>query len=118
MSMFGTMFMALEGWISATTLAHIYGKERHEEDTFVSVRGREYSRQVVIGNEVSAKVLRTRCKCRVWQALPEVVRALSIPVPMSTLVSAIVRMLPLLHSCFSCVYCTYSTSLVPHFCLP
>jgi hypothetical protein len=117
-SMFGTMFMALEGWISATSLAHIYGKERHEEDTFLSVRGREYSRQVVIGNEVSAKALRTICKRRVWQALPEVVRALSIHVPMSTLELAIVRTLSLLHSCFSCVYCTHSTSLVPHFCLP
>jgi hypothetical protein len=117
-SMFGTMFMALEGWISATSLAHIYGKERHEEDTFLSVRGREYSRQVVIGNEVSAKALRTICKRRVWQALPEVVRALSIHVPMSTLELAIVRTLSLLHSCFSCIYCTHSTSLVPHFCLP
>ena len=122
MSMFGTIFMALEGWISATSLAHIYGKGRHEEDTFLCVRGREYSRQVVvIGNEVSAKALRTRCKRRVWQALPDVVRALSIPVPMSTLELAIVRTLSLLHSCFNFpafIAHMHSTSLVPPFCLP
>jgi len=90
-SMFGTIFMALEGWISAAAVAHIYGKEPHEEENFSSVNGREYSRQVVIGDGVSAEILRTFSLC-VSRALPEVVRALRISVPMSTLELAIGRL--------------------------
>ena len=112
--MFGTIFMALDGWISAAAVAHIYGKEPHEEENFLSVNGREYSRQVVIGDGVSAEILRTYSLC-VSRALPEVVRALRISVPMSTLELAIVRIMSLPNSFFSSVPYTHSTSLVPHF---
>ena len=112
--MFGTIFMALDGWISAAAVAHIYGKEPHEEENFLCVNGREYSRQVVIGDGVSAEILRTYSLC-VSRALPEVVRALRISVPMSTLELAIVRIMSLPNSFFSSVPYTHSTSLVPHF---
>lgn len=91
--------MALEGWITAATVAHIYGKEPHEEGNFSSVNGREYSRQVVIADGVSAEILHTYSLC-VSRALPEVVRALRISVPMSTLELAIVRIMSLPNSYF------------------
>lgn len=88
--MFGTMFMALETWISAAAVAHIYGKEPQDEDEYLSVNGREYSRQTVIGDGVSAEILRTISLC-VSRALPEVVRALRISVPLSTLELSLVK---------------------------
>ncbi|KAG0624139.1 hypothetical protein M758_3G227100 [Ceratodon purpureus] len=91
-SMFGTVFMALEGWISAAAVAHIYGKEPHEEDEYLSVNGREYSRQAVIGDGVSAEILRTFSLC-LSRALPEVVRFLHISVPMSTLELSLGRLI-------------------------
>jgi hypothetical protein len=91
--MFGTMFMALEGWISAAAVAHIYGKEPQDEDEYLSVNGslREYSRQAFIGDGVSAAILRTFSLC-VSRALPEVVRALRISVPLSTLELSLVKL--------------------------
>lgn len=89
--MFGTVFMALEGWLSAAAVAHIYGKGPHEEDEYLSVNGREYSRQAVIGDGVSAEILRTFSLC-VSRALPEVVRTLRISVPLSTLELSLVKL--------------------------
>lgn len=89
-SMFGTMIMALEAWISAAAVAHIYGKEPHEEDGYLSVNGREYSRHTVIGDGISAEILRTFSLC-LSRALPEVVRALRISVPLSTLELSLVK---------------------------
>lgn len=88
-SMFGTTFMALEAWISAAAVAHIYGKEPHQEDEYLSVNGREYSQHTVIGDGVSAEILRTFSLC-ICRAIPEVVRALRISVPLSTLELALV----------------------------
>jgi hypothetical protein len=89
--MFGTMFMALEGWISAAAVAHIYGKEPQDEVEYLSVNGREYSMQAFIGDGVSAAILRTFSLC-VSRALPEVVRALRISVPLSTLELSLVKL--------------------------
>ena len=94
--------MALEGWISAAAVAHIYGKELHEEENFSSVSRRECSRQVVIGYGVVVEILCTYSLC-VSRALLEVVRALCIYVPMSTLEMAIVRIMSLSNSFSSSV---------------
>lgn len=88
-SMFGTIVMALEAWISAAAVAHIYGKEPHQEDEYLSVNGREYPPHTVIGDGVSAEILRTFSLC-ICRAIPEVVRALRISVPLSTLELALV----------------------------
>lgn len=87
--MFGTVIMAVEAWISAAAVAHIYGKEPHQEDEYLSVNGREYSRHTVIGDGVSAEIMRTFSLC-ISRALSEVVRALRISVPLSTLELALV----------------------------
>lgn len=95
-SMFGTMIMAVEAWISASAVAHIYGKDPLQEDDYLSVNGREYSRHTFIGDGVSTEILRTFSLC-VSRALPEVVRALRISVPLSTLELALVKLTFLLH---------------------
>ena len=102
--MFGTMFMALEGWISAAAVAHIYGKEPYEEDEYLSVNGREYSRQAVIGDGVSAEILRTFSLC-ISRALPEVVRVLRVSVPLSTLELSLVKLPTMLQLDLVCFLC-------------
>lgn len=110
--MFGTMYMALDRWISAATVAHIYGKEPHEQDMFLSVDGREYGWQVVIGDGVSAEILRTFSLC-LSRAIPEVVRVLRLPVPMSTLEQALVKTTICLVGCFFFVFFFFSVTAMP-----
>ncbi|KAL2642215.1 hypothetical protein R1flu_009802 [Riccia fluitans] len=91
MSMFGTLWMSLEEWISAATVAFIYGKEAEPEENFLSVNGREYRLKVVCGDSVSAEISRAFSNC-VARILPDVIQALGIRVPLSSIEKALSRM--------------------------
>lgn len=84
--------MALDGWISAASIAHIYGRDATEEDDFVSINGKEYKRQVSIGDGVSAEIERTMAGC-ISRALPGLVETLRLPIAISTLELALGRLL-------------------------
>ncbi|OAE30592.1 hypothetical protein AXG93_40s1200 [Marchantia polymorpha subsp. ruderalis] len=91
-SMFGTIWMALEEWISAATIAFIYGKEADCEHDFLSVNGREYSLQVVCEDGLSAEISKA-FSTGIARVLPDVVQALRLRIPVSTLEQACGRML-------------------------
>lgn len=92
LSTFGTLWMALDGWISAASIAHVYGKGLDEEDNFVCVNGKEYLRQLRIPNGVSPEIERTLAGC-ISRALPALVETLRFPVPVSTLELSLGRFL-------------------------
>lgn len=82
--------MALDGWISAASIAHVYGRGLNEEDDYVCVNGKEYLRQAIIPNGVSAEIERTLAGC-ISRALPALVETLRFPVPVSTLELSLVH---------------------------
>lgn len=83
-SPFATMFMAVFGWISSSSLAYIYGKEEHLHEEYLSVNGREYPRKIVISDGRSSEIKQTLAGC-LSRALPGLVAELRLPVPISTL---------------------------------
>lgn len=92
LSKFGTLWMALDGWISAASIAHVYGRDSNEEDNFAFLNGKEYLKQVIISNGVSAEIERTLAGCMA-RALPGLVETLRFPVPISTLEASLGRFL-------------------------
>lgn len=80
----------MEEWISAATIAHIYGKETQDEDEFVVANGREFRRQVHDADSTSTEISRTFSTC-ISRAFPEVVKALRLNIPISTLEQNIVN---------------------------
>ncbi|KAI5079768.1 hypothetical protein GOP47_0005247 [Adiantum capillus-veneris] len=84
LSMFGMLWMALDSWISAASIAHVYGRDSNEEENFASMNGKEYLRQVRIPNGVSAEIERTLAGC-ISRTLPGLVETFRFPVPVSTL---------------------------------
>lgn len=92
LSLFGTMWMALDEWISAASIAHVYGRDSSEEDNFSSINGKEYLRQATIGNGISVEIERTLSGC-ISRALPGLVEALRLSIPVSTLEQALGRLL-------------------------
>ena len=81
------MWMALDEWISAASIAHVYGSG--DEDNFSFINGKEYLRQVVIGNGVSAEIERTLGGC-ISRALPALAETFRLPLAVSTLEQALV----------------------------
>eukprot|EP00249_Psilotum_nudum_P018918 c27020_g1_i1 orf=85-2037(+) len=92
LSSFGVIWMALDGWISAASIAYIYGRDASEEENFVTVNGREYTRKMRIGDGVSSGIERT-ISGWISRVLPGVVEALRLSVPVSTLEQALGRLL-------------------------
>ncbi|MCO5548326.1 hypothetical protein L7F22_001783 [Adiantum nelumboides] len=92
LSMFGTLWMALDSWISAASIAHVYGRDSSEEDNFTLINGKEYLRQVIISNGVSAEIERTLAGC-ISRMLPGLVEIFRIPIPVSTLEVSLGRFL-------------------------
>ncbi|KAG6512864.1 putative RNA polymerase II subunit B1 CTD phosphatase RPAP2 homolog [Zingiber officinale] len=84
LSSFATMWMALFGWITCSSLAYIYGCDESSREDFLEVNGQEYPYKIVKRDGLSAEIRRTidGCVCR---ALPALVRELGIRIPISTL---------------------------------
>ncbi|CAL9766540.1 unnamed protein product [Musa acuminata subsp. burmannicoides] len=84
LSSFATMWMALFGWITCSSLAYIYGCDKSSQEDFLYVNGREYPHKIILKDGHSSEIKRTidGCICR---ALSGLVMEISLPVPLSTL---------------------------------
>lgn len=92
LSPFATMWMALDQWITCSSLAHLYGRDDSDADDFSTVNGREYPRKIVSGGGLSTEIERTVASC-ISRALPRVVQSLRLPTPVSSLEQALGRFL-------------------------
>ncbi|KAH9308864.1 hypothetical protein KI387_036775, partial [Taxus chinensis] len=82
LSPFAEMWMAFDRWITASSVAYLYGREESDGDQFLRVNGREYPRKTVSG--LSAQIERTLASC-ISRALPGVAQSLRLSTPVSTL---------------------------------
>lgn len=84
LSPFATMWMALFGWITCSSLAYIYGHDECSYENFMLVNGKEYPRKVTLSDGQSLEIRQTLdgFMCRI---LPVVVKDLRLPVSVSTL---------------------------------
>ncbi|XP_031476222.1 putative RNA polymerase II subunit B1 CTD phosphatase RPAP2 homolog [Nymphaea colorata] len=92
LSSFATMWMALFGWITASSLVYIYGRDESAVDDFLLVNGREYPRKIVIGDGLSSEIKQTLAGC-LSRALPSLIASLRVATPISTLEQAMGRLL-------------------------
>ncbi|OAY73545.1 putative RNA polymerase II subunit B1 CTD phosphatase RPAP, partial [Ananas comosus] len=84
LSSFATLWMALFGWITCSSLAYVYGCDESAEEDFLMVNGREYPRKIVLKDDRSSEIRQTIDGC-VSRALLGLVMSLRLPVPVSTL---------------------------------
>ncbi|KAJ3691878.1 hypothetical protein LUZ61_000028 [Rhynchospora tenuis] len=84
LSPFGTMWMAIFGWVTRSTVCFTYGHDESLSEEFAEVEGREYPRKVVLNDGQSAEI-RMALDGFVGRALPSLVLDLRLPVPVSTL---------------------------------
>eukprot|EP00268_Persea_americana_P003386 TRINITY_DN11027_c0_g1_i2.p1 TRINITY_DN11027_c0_g1~~TRINITY_DN11027_c0_g1_i2.p1 ORF type:complete len:641 (-),score=139.45 TRINITY_DN11027_c0_g1_i2:449-2371(-) len=92
LSPFATMWTALFGWLSASSLAYIYGRDESSQDDFLFVNGREYPRKVALSDGLSSEIKQTFAGC-VSRSLPGVVADLRLPTPISFLEQFLGRLL-------------------------
>ncbi|OVA13023.1 Protein of unknown function DUF408 [Macleaya cordata] len=92
LSPFATMWMALFGWITSSSLAYIYGREESSQEEFLLVNGREYPCKIVLSDGRSSEIKQTLAGC-LARALPGVVKDLRLPTPISTLEQGMGRLL-------------------------
>nr|XP_010921352.1 putative RNA polymerase II subunit B1 CTD phosphatase RPAP2 homolog [Elaeis guineensis] len=92
LSSFATMWMALFGWITCSSLAYIYGQNESSQDDFLLVNGREYPHKTVLGDGKSLEIRQT-IDGFVCRALPSIVMDLKLPTPVSTLEKFVGRLL-------------------------
>ncbi|MCL7028011.1 hypothetical protein MKW94_030645 [Papaver nudicaule] len=74
LSPFATMYMALSGWVSSSSLAYIYGHDEDSQEEFLSVNGRSYPYKIGL-------------------TLPGLVMELRLPTPVSFLEQGMSRLL-------------------------
>ncbi|XP_042481168.1 putative RNA polymerase II subunit B1 CTD phosphatase RPAP2 homolog [Macadamia integrifolia] len=84
LSSFATMFMALFGWITSSSLAYIYGRDESSCEEFSVVNGREYPCKRVLSDGRSSEIKQTLASC-LAQTLPSLVMDLRLPTPVSAL---------------------------------
>ncbi|XP_010271590.1 PREDICTED: putative RNA polymerase II subunit B1 CTD phosphatase RPAP2 homolog [Nelumbo nucifera] len=84
LSPFGTIWMALFGWITSSTLAYIYGRDENSHLEFQLVNGKEYPCKVVFRDGRSYEIKETLASC-LSRALPGLVADVNLPTPISTL---------------------------------
>ena len=84
LSPFATMFMALFGWISSSSLAYIYGHDESLHEDYLYINGREYPRKIFSTDGRSLEIKQALAGC-LARALPALVADLQLPMPLSTL---------------------------------
>ncbi|VVB15209.1 unnamed protein product [Arabis nemorensis] len=84
LSSFGMMWDSLFGWVSASSLAYIYGKDASAYEEFLSVNGIQYLRKVILGDGLSSEIKETIAGC-LARALPRVATDLRLPIAISEL---------------------------------
>nr|XP_027114912.1 putative RNA polymerase II subunit B1 CTD phosphatase RPAP2 homolog isoform X3 [Coffea arabica] len=84
LSPFATMFMALFGWISSSSLAYIYGHDESLHEDYLYINGREYPCKIFSTDGRSLEIKQALAGC-LARALPALVADLQLPMPLSTL---------------------------------
>lgn len=92
LSPFATTWIALDQWITRSSVAHLYGRDDSDADDFSTVNGRGYPHKIVSGGGLSTEIERTVGSC-ISRALPGVVQSLRLPTPISSLEQALGRFL-------------------------
>lgn len=83
------MWDSLFGWVSASSLAYIYGKDESAYEEFLSVNGIQYLRKVILGDGLSSEIKETIAGC-LARALPRVATELRLPIAISELEKGLV----------------------------
>lgn len=96
------MWTALFGWVSASSLAYIYGRDESSQDDFLFVNGREYPRKVSLSDGRSSEIKQTFAGC-ISRSLPGVVADLRLPTPISFLEQFLVCNLNIAHDSLLCL---------------
>lgn len=92
LSTFATMWMALFGWITCSSLAYIYGHDDSSQNYFLSVNGREYPRKVYLIDGKSDEI-KLALGGFITRALPTLAMDLKLSIPVSTLEKFVGRLL-------------------------
>ncbi|KAI3885889.1 hypothetical protein MKW92_018359 [Papaver armeniacum] len=91
LSPFATMYMALFGWVTSSSLAYIYGRDEDSQEEFLSVNGRSYPCKIVLSDGRSSEIKHTLSGC-LSRALPGLVIDLRLPAPVSFLEQGMSRL--------------------------
>lgn len=84
LSAFGTMWAALFGWISSSSLAYVYGLERGSVEELLIANGRECPEKTVLKDGLSLEIRRALDSC-VCNAVPVLISNLRLQIPVSKL---------------------------------
>ncbi|KAF9591686.1 hypothetical protein IFM89_005558 [Coptis chinensis] len=80
LSPFATMWMALFGWITSSSLAYIYGQDESSHQEFLLVNGREYPEKIVLIDGRSLEIKQALAGC-LSRAIPKVATDLRLKTP-------------------------------------
>ncbi|XP_038691406.1 putative RNA polymerase II subunit B1 CTD phosphatase RPAP2 homolog [Tripterygium wilfordii] len=78
LSPFATMWNALFGWMTSSSLAYIYGRDECFHEEFLSVNGREYPQKIVLGDGRSTEIKLALDGC-LNRVLPVIIANLRLP---------------------------------------
>jgi len=84
LSGFATIWAALFGWISRSSLAYVYGLDGGSVEELLIANGREYPEKIVLKDGHSGEIRRALDTC-VCNALPVLVSNLRLQIPVSKL---------------------------------
>ncbi|XP_062180420.1 putative RNA polymerase II subunit B1 CTD phosphatase RPAP2 homolog [Phragmites australis] len=84
LSTFATMWAALFGWISRSSLAYVYGLDGGSVEELLISNGREYPEKIVLKDGHSSEIRRALDTC-VCNALPVLISNLRLQIPVSKL---------------------------------
>uniref|UniRef100_A0A0D9WCF6 RNA polymerase II subunit B1 CTD phosphatase RPAP2 homolog n=1 Tax=Leersia perrieri TaxID=77586 RepID=A0A0D9WCF6_9ORYZ len=84
LSSFATMWAALFGWLSRSSLAYVYGLDEGSMEDLLIANGREYPQKIVLNDGHSSEIRRALDTC-VCNALPVLVSNLRMQIPVSKL---------------------------------
>ncbi|RZC76329.1 hypothetical protein C5167_000637 [Papaver somniferum] len=92
LSPFATMYMALFGWVTSSSVAYIYGRDEDSQEEFLSINGRSYPYKIVLSDGRSSEIKHTLSGC-LARALPGLVMDLRLPTPVSFLEQGMSRLI-------------------------
>ncbi|KAF8401244.1 hypothetical protein HHK36_012176 [Tetracentron sinense] len=92
LSSFSTMWMALFGWITSSSLAYIYGRDESSHEDYLMVNGREYPCKIFLSDGRSSEIKQTLSGC-LARALPGLITDLRLSTQISTLEHGMVSIL-------------------------
>uniref|UniRef100_A0A0A9ECF2 Uncharacterized protein n=1 Tax=Arundo donax TaxID=35708 RepID=A0A0A9ECF2_ARUDO len=84
LSAFATMWAALFGWISQSSLAYVYGLDGGSMEELLIANGREYPEKIVLKDGHSSEIRKALDTC-VCNALPVLISNLRLQIPVSKL---------------------------------